>query len=167
MTLIYYQTSLLHGHAGGFAEETLWSYRKLNQFKISRPGKKPIFQYSLPLVGQICRPCWILCAGWLFFTNVIEIFAYVAILAQTLSRFLPVSSIIIVLAHIYSPSLCIVRRLVIYIFRICTIAIEYVASIITIVATAIAVLEILCSLVCTHIHSVLCAKKERILPLLC
>ena len=71
------QTSSLVGHAqGGFAEETLWVFRELNEFKISRPGKKTVFQYPLPLIGQICRSCWILYTGWSLYTKVIEFYIH-------------------------------------------------------------------------------------------
>ena len=47
------------------------------KFKVDRPGRKPIFNYSLPSLGKCCRSCWILCSGWLFCARVMTVFGYV------------------------------------------------------------------------------------------
>ena len=50
---------------GGCSRETEWVYSQLNNFIVSFGcHRKPKFQYGLPLVGNVCRHCWILCAGY-------------------------------------------------------------------------------------------------------
>lgn len=40
-------------------------FSELTTFAVAQgPVKKPQFQYVLPLVGDVCRKCWILCAGY-------------------------------------------------------------------------------------------------------
>ena len=49
---------------GGYSEETCWVFAELSKFAVSRgPGRKPVFHYQLPQVGDVCRACWILCSG--------------------------------------------------------------------------------------------------------
>ena len=50
---------------GGFTGETPWVFGEVYKFRVGRgEGKKPTFQYRLPVVGDVCRPAWILCAGY-------------------------------------------------------------------------------------------------------
>ena len=50
---------------GGCAAETPWAFAQITGFMYSvGPQRKPRFQYRLPIVGDVCRPCWILCAGY-------------------------------------------------------------------------------------------------------
>ena len=50
---------------GGSKLETQWVFNQIFSFAISQgPHKKPRFQYQLPVVGNVCRRNWILCAGY-------------------------------------------------------------------------------------------------------
>lgn len=52
--------------AGGFSNESAWVFGQLTEFLVSQgPHRKPKLQYQLPLVGDVCRKCWILSAGYL------------------------------------------------------------------------------------------------------
>ena len=50
---------------GGCEKETCWVFSEVTKFAIYRgDGKKTKFQYSLPFIGDVCHPCWILSAGY-------------------------------------------------------------------------------------------------------
>ena len=51
--------------AGGYLGETVWVFGEIINFVVDQgPVKKAAFQYALPLVRDVCRQCWILCAGY-------------------------------------------------------------------------------------------------------
>ena len=46
-------------------QETRWVKEQLCGFAVHIPGKtKPKFNYTLPLIGNVCRAAWILTAGF-------------------------------------------------------------------------------------------------------
>ena len=50
---------------GNNTAEREWLRQKLRSYAVHISGrKKPKFQYKLPLVGDVCRSAWILCAGF-------------------------------------------------------------------------------------------------------
>ena len=56
----------VHAFTGGSTTaERNWLRQRLSEFVVKIPGKKkPKFQYKLPLIGDTCRPAWILAAGF-------------------------------------------------------------------------------------------------------
>ena len=62
---VFLKLPFLLRRAGGHSRETAWVFGQLSNFTIyhAKP-RKPSFRYMLPLVGEVCRPCWILSAGY-------------------------------------------------------------------------------------------------------
>lgn len=72
-------TSVTYGSLfeGGFTQETSWVFSELTKFAVCRgAGVKPVFKYSLPDVGDVCRCCWILAAGGAYVVSVVLALAY-------------------------------------------------------------------------------------------
>ena len=50
--------------AAGYDGENDWLFWQLRNFCVEVPSKKPAFQYRLPLIGNVCKSAWVLCAGF-------------------------------------------------------------------------------------------------------